>query len=52
MQSFETHSNESACRKSGRLGLQQVLKRVVIQEIENSTLLKEYSFDKLKLVLF
>ena len=24
--SFEVHSNESACRKSGRLGLEQVLK--------------------------
>ena len=25
MHSFEVHSNESACRKSGRLGLEQVL---------------------------
>ena len=24
MHSFEVHSNESACRKSGRLGLEQV----------------------------
>ena len=24
MRSFEVHSNESACRKSGRLGLEQV----------------------------
>ena len=24
MQSFEVHSNESACRKSGRLGMEQV----------------------------
>ena len=26
MHSFEVHSNESACRKSGRLGLEQVIK--------------------------
>ena len=25
MHSFEVHSDESACRKSGRLGLEQVL---------------------------
>ena len=25
MHSFEVHSNESACRKSGRLGMEQVL---------------------------
>ena len=25
MHSFEVHSNESACRKSGRLGLEQVI---------------------------
>ena len=25
MHSFEVHSNESACRKGGRLGLEQVL---------------------------
>ena len=25
MHSFEVHSNESACRKSGRLGLDQVI---------------------------
>ena len=25
MHSFEVHSNESACRKSGRLGLEQAL---------------------------
>ena len=28
MHSFEVHSNESACRKSGRLGLEQVAKEV------------------------
>ena len=28
MHSFEVHSNESACRKSGRLGLEQVLSAV------------------------
>ena len=26
MHSFEVHSNESTCRKSGRLGLEQVIK--------------------------
>ena len=26
MHSFEVHSNESACRKSDRLGLEQVIK--------------------------
>ena len=25
MHSFEVHSNESACRKSGRLGMEQVI---------------------------
>ena len=25
MHSFELHSNESACRKKGRLGLEQVM---------------------------
>ena len=25
MNSFEVHSNENACRKSGRLGLEQVI---------------------------
>ena len=25
MHSFEVHSNESACRKSGQLGLEQVI---------------------------
>ena len=30
MHSFEVHSNESACRKSGRLGLEQVLYRCYI----------------------
>ena len=29
MHSFEVHSNESACRKSGRLGLEQVLILIV-----------------------
>ena len=28
MHSFEVHSNESACRKSGRLGLEQVISGV------------------------
>ena len=28
MHSFEVHSNESACRKSGRIGLEQVLDHV------------------------
>ena len=27
MHSFEVHSNESACRKSRRLGLEQVLRK-------------------------
>ena len=27
MHSFEVHSNESACRKSGRLGLEQVIRQ-------------------------
>ena len=30
MHSFEVHSNESACRKSGRLGLEQVKLRTLI----------------------
>ena len=29
MHSFEVHSNESACRKSGRLGLEQVFRITV-----------------------
>ena len=29
MHSFEVHSNESACRKSGRFGLEQVLRTLV-----------------------
>ena len=29
MHSFEVHSNESACRKSGRLGLEQVIDNVM-----------------------
>ena len=30
MHSFEVHSNESACRKSGRLGLEQVYSGVTL----------------------
>ena len=33
MHSFEVHSNESACRKIGRLGLEQVLYVLVLMEI-------------------
>ena len=29
MYSFEVHSNDSACRNSGRLGLEQVLERLM-----------------------
>ena len=32
MHSFEVHSNESACRKSGRLGLEQVIDNRCINE--------------------
>ena len=32
MHSFEVHSNESACRKSGRLGLEQVIHTLVRKE--------------------
>ena len=28
MQNFEVHSNESACRKSGRLGMEQARSKV------------------------
>ena len=28
MHIFEVHSNESACRKSGRLGMEQVIREV------------------------
>ena len=31
MHSFEVHSNESACRKKVRLGLEQVVNQVVTQ---------------------
>ena len=33
MHSFEVHSNESACRKSGRLGLEQVLGGLGLMDI-------------------
>ena len=33
MHSFEVHSNESACRKSGSIGLEQVTIEVNQQEI-------------------
>ena len=35
MHSFEVHSNESACRKSGRLGLEQVYSGFLTQEIHH-----------------
>ena len=35
MHSFEVHSNESACRKSGRLGLDQVLTEIAYDRIKD-----------------
>ena len=35
MHSFEVHSNESACRKSGRLGLEQVLGGMSVRILKN-----------------
>ena len=36
MHSFEVHSNESACRKSGRRGLEQVTYEFIINTIVSS----------------
>ena len=36
MHSFEVHSNESACRKSGRLGLEQVMMAIGTTKGNNS----------------
>ena len=42
MHSFEVHSNESACRKSGRLGLEQIIKHTNYQQyIEEKMLYQE-----------
>ena len=35
MHSFEVQSNESACRKSGRLGLEQVIYVIISENLIN-----------------
>ena len=51
--SFEVHSNESACRKSGRLGLEQVtchnMKIIVQTTGGDASLLNDKSENKLKI---
>ena len=46
MHSFEVHSNESVCRKSGRLGLEQVQRHINKYRIHttNSDLLTDNSY--------
>ena len=46
MHSFEVHSNESACRKSGRLGLEQVISNIVVAHSFN--VLDDYDQSLLK----
>ena len=55
MHSFEVHSNESACRKSGRLGLDQVITTLVpggdrgvllkLKKSSNFTCAESFGFD-------
>ena len=42
MHSFEVHSNESVCIKSGRLGLEQVLNHINLVKMLNILTLKIY----------
>ena len=39
MQSFEVHSNESVCRKKGRLGLEQVISNTMVHQKITSLLI-------------
>ena len=36
MHRFEVHSNESVCRKSGRLGLEEVVRYIMISDKRNN----------------
>ena len=48
MHSFEVHSNEIVCRKSGRLGLEQALR--VLHKLQTKYF--QIAFDKLSVMKF
>ena len=58
MYSFEVHSNESTCRKSGRLGLEQVISGLMLDNIimnlftdsteQTTDLLQKHLFSKIQ----
>ena len=46
MHSFEGHSNESACRKKVRLGLEQVINSAPICVLDEYEIQKKHNFKK------